>query len=129
MFIGTLSLTLAQVVDHRVEKTAFSLDAGTESGTFSCVEQFNQAIRLGSDVGRILEFDLRAGSKPSLIVQRADQARITSLFGKGQYSTSIGTVVHGDHEKQVAEVGQNIVRAGKLAERSWAITSDKVLFF
>jgi ABC-type phosphate transport system auxiliary subunit len=107
----------------------FQLDAGADAGSFICVEQGSSNVRFGSDLGQIVEFDLRDGAKPATVVQRADQARITSLFGKGRYSTSIGTVVHGDEEKQVAEVGQSIVRAGKLQERLWAITSSGVIFF
>ncbi len=117
--------------DARADNMSFSLDAGAESGSFISSERIGQEkVLFGTDNGRVIEFDIRDSSKPVAVVQRPDESRITCLFGKGNYSTSLGTVVlHGAQERQIAEVGQPIVRCGKLQERSWAITTDSIVFF
>jgi hypothetical protein len=107
------------------------LNAGEEVGDMTCALQTEDAkVRFGTELGVIVEFDLRSPDKAAVVMEkRADQSRITCLFGLEAYSTAIGSVHVKEKEMQVCEAGQPVVRFGKHGDRNWAITTEKVVYF
>jgi hypothetical protein len=115
-----------RVLDLREARAAtVALSTSAEAGALLCCQQEGDGVQFGTERGWLVQFDLRRPDAPVVQSRRADEARILCLF-RGGFATSLGSVVRGTAESQVAEVGQPIVAVD--AEGRVAVATDKIIF-
>ncbi len=105
---------------------ALALTAGAEAGALLCAQIDGDSVEFGTQRGWLLQFDLRRADAAVVRVRREDEARILCLF-RGGFATSLGSVVRGGGELQVAEAGQSIVAVD--ADGHVAVATDKIFLF